>query len=447
MKKQKLSKLLALCLCAALILMTACQGGGAGSDLSGRSSSESDAPSPSSGPQEEATTTFPETLPEDPTELKGPFRIVEPMEMNGVFGAPWEQSYSTQADVDVCRRWLYDLRAEEIMGSFGRLSSLDDYRTGEMSMEDSGRVIDLLRSMAPGLAPLAEGNPATGGGWDIALYMGYEAVEFGFDGYWFTFTKDRTTWIFDGTDASVQENGYEIQTILWEYASSSDPATETPVTDDIPTETYFGDDVRAIYAVDRENYLMAEVKDGYASSKAIWEGLQNRVPSNGEPSGYGYLIITDEGKEYVYMDTEEVALNKYCQAALIAGPLHPSWLIHMTPERMVSVDIMGFDEPITDRDQLLELAEFLKEEVTVQPEVGVHSGILGYDTPATLWFWKITFDSGVEYRLFGYDNRDGTGDLTIYTTDLDTTVMYQLNEGAAGKITTLEGRTERYDWW
>lgn len=444
MKKKQI--LLVLCLCVALVVATACQGGGAGPDLLESLSPESEISSQTSEPQEEASTALPATLPEDTTELTVPLQMVEPGA--DVFPSGEEWSYSTQGDEDVCRQWLYDLKAEDITALYGEVSPLDYYWTGEMSMEDSRWVVDLLRSVAPDLTPLESGNPYTGGGWTIALYTEDEAVGFGFNGGWFTFAYQGTVWIFNAENAPVQESCNDIGGILSSYGSKGHgPTAENPVTDDLPTERYFGDDVQAIYAVDRDNYVMAEVKDGYASSKAIWEGLQNRVPSDGEPSGYGYLIITDEGKEYVYMDTEEVALNKYCQAALIAGPLHPSWLIHMTPERMVSVDIMGFDEPITDRDQLLELAEFLKEEVTVQPEVGIHSGILGYDTPATLWFWKITFDSGVEYRLFGYDNRDGTGDLTIYTTDLDTTVMYQLNEGAAGKITTLEGRAERYDWW
>lgn len=434
MKKPKLSKLLALCLCASLLLMTACQGGVPASPAPEEPSSGSVAPS--SQPQEEPTM----ALPEDTTELTVPLQVVAPG-TDGIF-SPGEWSYSTQADVDVCRQWLYDLRAEDITALYGLTQPMDRYWTGEMSMEDSRRVINLLRSMASGIAPLEGGNPATGGGWDIALYTGDKAVDFGFDGFWFTFTHQGTIWIFDATDPAVVESGYEIETLLWEYGyngrSPSDATPENPVTEDVPTETYFSDDIQAIYAVDRDNYVMAQVKDGYASSKAIWDELQNRVPSNGEPSGYGFLIITDEGKEYVYMDTEEPALNKYCQAALNAGPLHPSWLIHMTPERIEKVSMMG-TSTTTDRDELLAVAKFLREEVTVRPMATIYDGVNNPDTVGGLYDWRITFDSGVEYTIIGYAGED---DLYLYTSDLDKHVHYQLDEGVDWKFIEFEGR----DW-
>lgn len=438
---KKYYTLLSLLLCAALLLMTACQSGGAGSSVPESSSPEGGAPSQgeSSGPQEEATA----ALPEDTTELKVPLQVVE-LGTDGIF-SPGEWSYSTQADVDVCRQWLYDLRAEDITALYGEISPLDRYWNGEMNMEDSRRVIDLLRSMAPGLIPMEAGNPATGGGWTIALHNGDEAVDFGYDGYWFTFTYQGTIWIFDGTDPSILESGYEIQTLLWNYSyygrSPSDGAPD-PTEPLPPTETYFSDNVQAIYAVDRENYVMAEVKDGYASSKAIWEELENRTSSDGEPSGYGYLVITDEGKEYVYLttDDEDLGLNKNCQAALNAGSLHPSWLIHMTPERMVKFEILGMGkkDPITDRDELLALAKFLKEEATVQPEATVYDGVSNPDMVGGLFWWRLTFDSGVQYDLIGYDYFDGTGSLSIYSSDLGRTVFYKLDEGVAGKFTAYK---------
>lgn len=433
---KRLQSLLALILCAALVLMTACQSGGAGSSVPESLSSEGGAPSQgeSSQPQEEATA----ALPEDTTELKVPLQVVEPG-TDGIF-SPGEWSYSTQADVDVCRQWLYDLRAEDITALYGEISPLDRYWNGEMNMEDSRRVIDLLRSMAPGLIPMEAGNPATGGGWTIAVYIGDEAVDFGYDGYWFTFTYQGTIWIFDGTDLSILESGYDIQTILWYYGyEGRSPSEGPPVYPVAPTETYFSDNVQAIYAVDRENYVMAEVKDGYANSKWIWDELQNRVPSDGEPSGYGYLIITDEGKEYVYLTKEEVALNKYCLAAMGNGPFHPSWLIHMTPERMVKFET-GYSDPIiTDRDELMKLAKFLKEEVTVGPNTTIDDGFNNSDAVATAFHWRITFDSGVEYTLTGYG---GENYLSVYSSDLDKFVSYDLDEGVDWKFLEFEGR----DW-
>lgn len=397
---------------------------------------------PSSDVQEEPAA-LPETLPEDTTELTVPLQMVGPG-TEDIF-SPGEWSYSTQEDVDICRQWLYDLRAEDITALYGIKQPLDRYWTGEMSMEDSRQVVDLLRSMASGLGALGSGNPATGGGWDIAVYAGDEAVDFGFDGYWFTFTHQGTIWIFDATDASVYESGYEIETLLWEYGYNGGNPTDgapDPIEPPPPTETYFDDNIQAIYAVDRENYVMAEVKDGYASSKAIWDELQNRTSSNGEPSGYGYLIITDEGKEYVYLTTDDgdLGLNKNCQAALNGGPLHPSWLIHMTPERIKEFKVMGAgnDDPITDRDQLLAVAKFLKKEATVQPEVTVSDGPTNPDMVGGLFWLRLTFDSGVQYDLMGYDYFDGTGSVSIYSSDLNKRVSYKLDDGVASKFTAYK---------
>lgn len=205
---------------------------------------------------------------------------------------------------------------------------------------------------------------------------------------------------------------------------------EAPVQAAPPAETYFPGDVEGVYALDAESYLMARVEDGYPESEAIWEGLKNRAHSGGEPTGYGFVIFTEGEKEYIYLDDseEDQALNKYCQAALRDDFLHPSWLIHMTPERMVSAN------GITDRDELLALAKVLKE-VTVGEETSTHAGPVNPDMPAGLVFLRITFDSGVEYTLIGYLDSDGKdGPFSIHTSDLDRTVFYQSTGGSLGKI-------------
>lgn len=445
MKKKQ--RRLSLFLCAALVVMSACQTAPAPSspaEIPPAPSQESPAPAPSSVPEEIPSSLFPETspaetppdpaslgetladfVPYDPTELKVPLRMTEPWGDVYPFA---ELGYTTQAEVDLCRRWLCDLKVEDITALYGVSVPLGHYWTGEMSPEDSRKVVDLLRSVAPDLAPLSGGNPPTGGGWNVAIHIKDEAAVLGFNGEWVTFCHQGKGYIFDGTAAPVKESCGRIEGLLYKYANNSSPVTET----------YFPAGVRAIYALDRDAYTMAEVKDGYVNSKTIWEGLENRTPSGGEPSGYGYLIFTGEGKEYVYMeDTDgEVALNKACQAALIGGPLHPSWLIHMTPERMVSADIMGTGT-ITDRDKLLALAEFLKEEVTVGPQTSITSGPVNPDMPAGVFVFTITFDSGVKYKVIGYDELNGAGSFSIYASDLDKTVGYSLDKGVAAKITAF----------
>ncbi len=416
MKKKQ--RLLSLALCAALVLLSACQSAPAPSSAPepppAPPSQESPAPEPSSESQPPA-----DAVPEDTTQLTVPLQMTEPW---GDVYPSGDLEYTTQAEVDACRQWLCELKAEDITALYGVTIPLDHYWTGEMSMEDSRKVTDLLRSIAPDLAPLEGGNPPTGGGWDVAIHTGDEAVTLGFNGEWVIFCHQGKGYIFDGTAATVTESCGEIKGLLSKYANTASPVTET----------YFPDDVQSIYAQDKDAYIMAKVEDGYANSKTIWEGLENRTPSGGEPNSMGFLIFTDEGKEYVYLEEgDDIALVKACVAQLANAPLHPSWLIHMTPERMVSAygHIFEGSAEFSTQEELLALAEFLKTEMTVKPNTSVHSGATNYDTPAGLINMKITFDSGVEYYIGGFDTGFG-----IYTTDLDTAIYYTVDEDFDAKL-------------
>ena len=421
MKKKQ--RLLSLFLCTALVLLAACQAAPAPSPTPEPPSQESSGVEPAPSPELASSAGQGETMadfvPYDPTDLKVPLQMTEPWGDVYPFA---DLEYTTQAEVDLCRRWLCDLKAEDITALYGVTIPLGHYWTGEMSPEDSRKVVDLLRSIAPDLAPLEGGNPPTGGGWDVAIHTGDEAVTLGFNGEWVTFCHQGKGYIFDGTAATVTESCDEIEGLLSKYANTSSPVTET----------YFPDYVQSIYALDKDAYVMAKVEDGYANSKTIWEGLENRTTSGGEPNGMGFLIFTDEGKEYVYLEEgDDIALVKACVAQLTNAPLHPSWLIHMTPERMVSAygHIFEGSAQFSTQEELLALAKFLKTEMTVKPYTSVHSGATNYDTPAGLINMKITFDSGVEYYIGGYDTGFG-----IYTTDLDTAVSYTVDEDFDAKL-------------
>ncbi len=410
---------------AVLILsLAACQGGPEGPSVSeeppSAPSGESSGLEPSSAGGEEASA--PETIPEDTTELKVPLRMVSPDEEKEGDFPTGELGYTTQADVDACRQWLADLKVEDITALYGEALPYDHYWSGEMSPEDSRRVVDLLRSVAPGLAPLETGNPPTGGYWCVAVHTGDEAVSLGYNGEWVVFTRQGKGYIFDGTDTAVRESCGEIEALMSKYEALAPQVTKR----------FFGDEVQSIYALDVDAYLMAPVADGYPESKAIWEGLEDRAHSGGESSGYAFVIFTEEDKEYIYLDDsqEDTALNKYCQAALRDEFLHPSWLIHMTPERMVSAN------GITNRDELLALAKVLKEG-TVGEETAVHDGPENPDMPANLVYLTVTFDSGVRYTLIGYADEEGNGPFSIHTSDLDKTVTYQSMNGSLGKIKTF----------
>ena len=403
---------------AVLILsLAACQGGPEGSSVLEEApsvpSGESSSLEPPSTSGEEASA--PLAIPEDTTKLKVPLRMISPDEEKEGDFPTGEWSYTTQADVDACRQWLADLKAGEITALYGEALPYDHYWSGEMSPEDSQKVVDLLRSIALGLAPLEKGNPPTGGYWGVAIHTGDEAVSLGYNGEWVVFTRQGKGYIFDGTDGTVRESCGEIEALMSKYEALAPQVTKR----------FFGDEVQSIYALDVDAYLMAPVADG-------WEGLEDRAHSGGESSGYAFVIFTEEDKEYIYLDDsqEDTALNKYCQAALRDEFLHPSWLIHMTPERMVSAN------GITNRDELLALAKVLKE-VTVGEETAVHDGPENPDMPANLVYLTVTFDSGVRYTLIGYADEEGNGPFSIHTSDLDKTVTYQSMNGSLGKIKTF----------
>jgi len=439
--------LLSLCLCAALLLVSACGGPAApsapaepSSAAPSQESSSGAEPSqpqePSSASQEEAAAVVPETVPDDPTELTVPLQMTAPEKEVYLSGKP---EFSTQEDADACRQWLYSLKAGDITAMYGNIFPLDPYQTVELSMEDSRKIVDLLRSIAPGLSPLPEDrDPPTGGSWTIAVYLGEEAAKLSFNGVWVSFLRQEQAYFLDVDGTSAQESCYQIETILEKYASASaSPASDAPSPSPAPvTETYFPSDVQAIYALDKEAYVMAKVEDGYAASKTIWEGLENRVPSGGEPTGYGFLIFTQEGREYVYLEDsdEDLALNQACQAALNGGPLHPSWLIHMTPERMVSAkgNTIDGDVEYSTQEELQALARFLKEEVRVEGKGSVTSGPVIFDAPGGAFDLWITFDSGVIYHLYSYESAP----LILHTSDLGQYVFYDIEEGMASKIWT-----------
>lgn len=299
---KKLQILLPLALSAALVLLSACQSAPAPSSTpEPPSAQQSSAPapsepsSPSSGQPEKMF-----ALPYDPSALTVPLQMTGPDDEAYSFA---RLEYTTRADVDTCRQWLAGLKASNITALYGCTMPLDHYWTGEMTPEDSRQVVDLLRAIAPDLAPLAAGNPPTGGGWDVAIHTGDEAATLGFNGEWVTFHYDGKGYIFDSTAPSVLESCGSIDALLSKYASMEPPPEETATADEpAPApeqrQRYFSEEVRSVYAVDVNAYTMAQVDEYEHHSRNIWKYLEERTPSeDGKPSGYAYLIFTDEGKE------------------------------------------------------------------------------------------------------------------------------------------------------
>lgn len=209
MKKKQ--RLLSLALCAALVLLSACQSAPAPSSAPEPPPAPPAQESPDPEPPSSESQPPVYVLPEDTTQLKVPLQVTAPENEDESIYPSGQLEYTTQADVDACRQWLSGLKAEDITALYGIAINYDHYWTGEMSLEDSREIVDLLRSIAPDLAPLEEGNPPTGGGWDVAIHTGDEAVTLGFNGEWVTFCHQGKGYIFDGTAATVTESCDEIE--------------------------------------------------------------------------------------------------------------------------------------------------------------------------------------------------------------------------------------------
>ena len=110
---------------------------------------------------------------------------------------------------------------------------------------------------------------------------------------------------------------------------------------------------------------------------------------------------------------------------------YPSWLVHFDPAKVTeAIDTQ-------DKEKLVKLSTFLKEEVIVERESETTNGPVNPSMTMGDFFFKMKFASGTEYHIMGTDNMDGTGTLSVYTSDLDKTVKYKLKDGIAPKITSF----------
>ena len=172
----------------------------------------------------------------------------------------------------------------------------------------------------------------------------------------------------------------------------------------------------------------------FSPAAPVLSSLEERETNQKEPNGYAYLLFLESGREYHYLNANaaDLTLTESCSAALKKGPLHPSWLIHFDPDKVVSA--LG----VTDKDQLRRLSLFLKREITVSGEdVKVIDAPINPSTTMGDFFWKMEFDSGVTYTISGTDYSDGTGELQIYTSDLNRPICYTMDEGVAGRLTNF----------
>lgn len=420
--------------CVCLLFFAACQSGDENGPTEMQTSEESSLSSSSETlPEKEPPSSSPttdesaaaETESAESGKLSVPVQIVMENENPEVYEIPIPEGVGrayvagTEEDLKVYMAWIDALDGADVTAIYGHKAPVREYTPGEMSLSDSQILFDKLKAIKPGLLSEEDlDNVWVGGGMSISIQTKEDRAVISFNGGWFLVYLDNQEreWVFNAQEKSVQSACYEIMRML-EDNMNNGGAEQTPL-------CYKDQEVTSIYAVDTDSYVMAKIS-GYALSKEILSELETDPPSGSNLEGLGYLIFTETGKEYVYLDSTNPALTETCLTAIINGPLYPSWLIHMSPDRIVSAN------GVTDKETLLALSEFLKEEVTVHPNTLNHEGPDNPNTVGGLYTLKLVFDSGVSYDLIGYDYFDGTGDFTLYTSDLDRTVWYELDHGGS----------------
>lgn len=424
----------AILLCLGMVFLTACKPAETAAPATEPTSSQSAPATESSAAAQSQGSPAASTAPSSSSAMEYPdIQLVVPIQMvlerddPAAYNTGEQQTLlATETEIDSYRQWLSTLDGADITALYVEVAAVFEYSKGNMSNESSQAVFDKLLLVARDIYPMtkeASRNPYTGGGWSLAIHTKDGITKLSFNGgwLWVSMSDQKENWVFNLEDTDGQKLCSEINQIFYDNINNGAPATTTFY--------YQGNKLEGLYAINRTAYLMAEVETP-ALIKEILDGMEGRT-TDAALSDYGYLILTGEGKQYQYLSDNDadLALTKSCVAALANSKLHPSWLIHMAPEKLVSAN------GVTDKQKLLTLVTLLKQEVTVDAKTSAGTGPTNPNTVSGLFDIRMKFDSGTEYSIIGYDYFDGTGDLSIYASDLDTTVYYKLDTGVAAKIT------------
>ncbi len=241
-----------------------------------------------------------------------------------------------------------------------------------------------------------------------------------------------------------------------------DPAPATDVAPSHYTEElwtnalsidYRGERLTAIHALDVKNHLTARYS--IAATMASFDErylatLLEGCDTTPKVADRAFILFTEKGRHYIYLDqSTPPELNTIWETVYSKGaPKNIHWLTHMTTSKIVRIRFNGWNRAVDtaigldvqDSETIAKIADFLKHCLNVNPNERLEV-FGGTDNPvmvAGLYDMSIEFDNGVRYRLMGYGDYGGTDEggsgISIHTSDLDKSVHYTLNEGAAGHL-------------
>lgn len=234
-------------------------------------------------------------------------------------------------------------------------------------------------------------------------------------------------------------------------SSDSDDSVEPAVAQDYGEDlmnntlstTYQGEKLLEIYALDVPKHLTAQYSLAATVShfdERHFASLLESCDTTPKAADKAFILFTDAGRHYIYLDKSalpqltEIWNTIYNEST----PKTMHWLTHMTTGKITAINWNGMK--FEDREIIVTIADYLKHSLTVNPDEQIMM-INMRDNPVTvagLYDMCIEFDNGVEYCFLGYGDygqtdKGGSG-ISVYTSDLDQTIYYMLNEGQAGRL-------------
>ncbi len=228
--------------------------------------------------------------------------------------------------------------------------------------------------------------------------------------------------------------------------------------------TYHSEQLASVYALDVKNHMTARytlLTSMSSFDERYFAALLESAGDTPETGDRAFIVFTDKGRHYIYLDENASPKLAAVWEAIYnqAAPKTMHWLAHMTTEKISEIHFGGWsysadiliDLTIKDRETIREISDFLKTDLTVDPDkpIEIFNGIYNPSTVAGHYGLTIKFDNGIVYDLMGYGDYGsataGGSGISLYTSDLATTISYTLNERVARRLRDfMEGQQIGY---
>lgn len=229
--------------------------------------------------------------------------------------------------------------------------------------------------------------------------------------------------------------------------------TEENILSNTLATTYRGEHLRSIYALDVKNHLTARYNIAAAMTsfdERYFAALLENADANPKAADRAFILFTDKERHYIYLnESTPPELNAIWETIYSKdAPKNMHWLTHMTTSKIVKISFNGWNQTFSTyigltaekSEAIAEISDFLKNNLTADASrpIKILDAAVNPTSSVPTYGLRIQFDNGVIYFLTGGGDFDGTdaggSGIGIYTSDLDKTIFYTLNERVAGQL-------------